>query len=159
MSVEKFILRGLLISGLAFLPFLFRKPPTKDWIIVFFLKGFLSGLIDHYVVVTDRVKYPVRFFSKLYNVHLLFDALLFPIVCVCYNQLTYHNKPLLTLIKAFWFSIPMTLIEWYLERKTNLITWKKWSALHTFISETLMFWIVKFFMNILQTFAKGRQES
>lgn len=151
---EKLILRGLLILGMICFPFIFKKSPSKDWILIYFFKGFLSSFIDNYVVRTGRVRYPVRLLHQWYDTSVLFNYLLFPLVCVFFNQATVRDKPSFIFLKALFFSVPMTLIEWLLEKKSNLIKWEKWSAFHTFVSETMTFLGSRGFIALIRNFLK-----
>lgn len=60
---------------------LFRKPPIKDWLIVFLLKSYIASLLDNIVVKKGFIKYPVRTF-KLFDISVLFSYLIFPVTCV-----------------------------------------------------------------------------
>lgn len=108
-------------GGLISLPFLFKKQPVKDWILIFCLKAFLSGVVDSFVVGKKKITYPVRLLPKVFRIHAIFDLILFPITCVLYNQMTYHSTFLKTVFKVFIFSIPITFFEVWAEKKTNLI--------------------------------------
>lgn len=154
--MNRLILRGITILGLGCLPFLMIKQPRKNWIIVFFLKGLFSIIIDNYIVRKKRVEYPVRFLPNFYDICLLFDCLLFPLACTYFNQVTYHAKPLSILKISLWFSLPITLIEWMLEKKTDLVKWKKWSVMHTYISENAMFLLVRALMELISLFTGGK---
>ncbi|WP_052144826.1 CBO0543 family protein [Halalkalibacter okhensis] len=148
---EQIILRSVLIFGLISLPFSFHKPPIKDWLIVFFTKATLSSFVASYLTTEGGIKFPVRYKPDRFGISIVFDYLLFPLLCVWYNQLTYKSKWFLTICKAFCFSIPMTLIEILLERKTQTVEYKKgWSWLTTFISLTVTFWLVRGFMSLIR---------
>lgn len=137
------ILKGLLGFGLLALPWLLlRKRPLKDWLIVFLAKGVYTSILDSLVVKQKRVAYPIRFFGKTFKINILFDYLLFPLVCLFYNQITYHSRLFGILGKALFFSVPMTMMEIGFEKKTKLVTWKKkWSWYHNLLSLTLTFWL------------------
>ncbi|MBY0122002.1 CBO0543 family protein [Bacillus sp. S/N-304-OC-R1] len=141
---DRQILKLLLYIGCGFLPFLFRKQPIKDWIFIFCIKAFYSGFIDSFVVAQKHISYPVRFFPKVFKINILFDLLLFPIVCVLYNQITYRTNLIKTALIAFIFSIPITLVEIWAERNTRLIRYEKsWNWIFSFITLTCTFWLVR----------------
>jgi hypothetical protein len=152
---EQIILRTVLILGLISLPFSFKKPPIKDWLIVYFVKSTLSSLIASYLTTEGGIKFPVRYKPNRFGISIVFDYLVFPLTCVWYNQLTFTTKWLPTLFKAFFFSVPMTLIEILLESKTQTIKYKKnWSWVTTFITLTLTFWLVRGFMALVRRIDK-----
>ena len=136
-SIEKNILWFLLIFGIiAFIKFI-RKPPVKDWFIIFLFKGFLSAILDTLVVKKGYVEYPVTLLKSV-NISYGFDYLLHPIACVYYNQVTKRSNIVGILIKTLYFSIPMAVIEHVLEKKTNLIKFKKgWTSFTSFWTMTI----------------------
>jgi len=135
-KMEKRFLKGLLIGNLLILlPVLFRKPPIKDWIFVYLYNAVTNGLIDMLLTSYKVIRYPVRFLPNLFNIHILFDFLIYPTFTVCYNQLTKKDKPFVVLYKLILFTIPFLFIEIWAERKTKLIKWKKgWKWYHTYFS-------------------------
>lgn len=151
-KTDRIILKGLLGFGLLALPWLLlRKRPLKDWIIIFATKGVYASIVDSFVVHRNWVAYPVRFLKKIFKISILFDYLLLPIVCVFYNQVTYDSKLLGILGKALFFSIPMTIVEFGLKRKTKLIHWKKkWKSYHTLSSLTLTLWLDRGMMGLIR---------
>jgi hypothetical protein len=147
---EKNTLRFLLVFGIIAFTNLMRKPPTKDWMLIFLFKGFLSSILDNIVVTKGYIKYPVKLF-KTFDISFIFDYLLYPVACVYYNQLTKTSNVFGILIKTFCFSIPMTLIEHFLESRTSLIKFKKgWNTLTSFYTMTLTFLVSRSFIAIMR---------
>lgn len=157
---DRQILKMLLYIGCGFLPFLFKKQPIKDWILIFCIKAFFSGFIDSFVVAHKIISYPVRFLPKVFNINILFDFLLFPITCVFYNQMTHRTKWIKTALSVFIYSIPITIIEIWAERSTKLIKYEKhWSWIYSFISLTLSFWFVRATLFLIRLADKTTIES
>ncbi|WP_102344772.1 CBO0543 family protein [Bacillus sp. Marseille-P3661] len=147
---EKNALRFLFVIGLISFLNLVRKPPTKDWIIIFLFKGFLSSILDNLVVSKGYIKYPVKIF-KTFDISFIFDYLLYPVTCIYYNQITKNSTIPGIFMKTFYFSIPMTLIEYFLEKKTQLINFKKgWTIKTSFYSLTVTFLISRTFIAIIR---------
>ncbi|WP_421384816.1 CBO0543 family protein [Bacillus salacetis] len=147
---EQSLLIFLLLFGLISLVNLVRKPPVKDWIIIFLLKGFLSSILDNVMVKKGYVRYPVKLF-KIFDTSFIFDYLLFPITCVYYNQLTYQNGLNSIIKRVFYFSIPMTIVEQWLENKTNLIKYKNgWNWLYTLLSLSGTFLFVRAMIGLIR---------
>lgn len=153
---EIVFLRLLTILGLVSLPFLFKKKPTKDWIIVFLIKAVYSIFWDTLVVKYKKVTYPVRLFPKLFKINVAFDFLLFPIACVIYNQLTYRKTNFWEIVlKAFYLSVPIIVIEIWLEKTKGFIKYKDgWNWFISFVTLTLSFWIVRLLMALIRKFDK-----
>lgn len=149
-SIERNILKALLIFSIFSFINLIRKPPVKDWLIIFLLKGFLSSILDTLVVKKGYIKYPVTLL-KTVNISIGFDYLLFPIACVYYNQITKSSNILGILVKVLYFSIPMTLTEYFLEKKTNLIKFKKgWTSFTSFWTLTITFLISRLIIALVR---------
>jgi hypothetical protein len=138
-NLELKILRGLFLFGILAFFQLIRKPPMKDWVIVFLLKSYLATFIDTIVVRNGYIKYPVNLF-KSFDISVIFSYLLFPITCVYFNQLTKNSRFTGILMTCTAFSLPMALVEYFLERKTNLIDYKKnWNWIYSLISIFITF--------------------
>jgi len=149
-TFEKVILRFLFLFGIGAFFNLIRKPFMKDWLIIFFLKSYISSILDVVAVKKGYLKYPVTLF-KTFDVSVLFSYILFPISCVYYNQLTKHSNVFGIIAKALYFSIPMTIVENWLEKNTQLIEYKKsWNWKYTFSSITTTFLIVRLIMGIIR---------
>lgn len=142
-TFEKYLLRFLFLFGIASFLNLLRKPPVKDWLLIFFLKGYMSSIFDKVLVREGYITYPTKLFKK-FDVSIIFDYILFPISCIYYNQVTEKAKLSDIIIKLFYFSVPMALGEAWLEKNTQVIHYKKgWTPLKSFTSLSLTFLIVR----------------
>ncbi|MBM7553482.1 CBO0543 family protein [Thalassobacillus pellis] len=131
---EKNFLKCLFISGLLVMPFLFRRPPIKDWLIVYLLNAFTNGLIDKFVVHYGMVRYPVRAMKRVFDINILFDFLVYPLLAVWVNQFSKHDNLKMIAAKVMMFVLPMFFVEFWAEKKTNLVEWKKsWKWYYTLI--------------------------
>lgn len=136
---ERLILIFFYALGIILFPNIILKKPKKDRLIVFFLTGFTANLLDEFMINKKRVKYPVRTFKRFTQKSILFDYLIFPMICTIYTKTTARSKTLQTIGIAALFSMGITLFELLLEKKTKLIKWIRWSAAHNFISLTFYF--------------------
>jgi hypothetical protein len=144
---EKRILQLLTIIGLSGWALLFRKGPMKEWFIIYLFKTLISTLIDGPVAKQKYVQYPKRYFPKLYDSNITFVYLLFPLACVFYNQFTYKMDKIKTILSVFLFSVPMTVVENWLEKNTRLVKYGKgWNGFYTLSFLTITFWIVRVFI-------------
>ena len=147
---EKNILRVLFVFGIFSFLNLIRKPPMKDWLIIFFLKSYISSILDTIVVRKGYVQYPVKL-SKTFGISFLFDYLLFPIACIYYNQVTMNGKIKSIILKVLYFSVPMTLGELWLEKHTKIVKYKKgWNFFYTFSSLSGTFIFVRFIIQLIR---------
>ncbi|WP_184662963.1 CBO0543 family protein [Texcoconibacillus texcoconensis] len=151
MSEKKFLWALFGLGIIAFPWVIFRKAPLKDWVIVYFIVGFVSGIIDNIVTAKGFLRYPVKAFPRFFNVSCTFDFVVCPLMNVIYNQVTYHDKPHKTVLKLFLFITPMTLFETFLEKNTNLIQWRMgWKWYHTYVSIFIKYLSVRFIMTLIR---------
>lgn len=137
-TIDRLILRGLLVFGTGLLVIILRKPPIKEWILVFLFNAGTNGILDRLIVSYNKLKYPTRLLPDKFRINILFDYLLYPTLTIIYNQLTVNDKPFKAILKVFYFTIPIILVEFWAERKTSLIRFKKgWKLYHSFISLTI----------------------
>lgn len=149
---EKRFLRIVLVLNLILLfPIIMRKPPIKDWVLVYLFNAVTNNSIDNYLTERGTVKYPVRFLPKRFKTHILFDFLIYPTLTILYNQITMKDKLLTVIFKTFYFTIPMFFIEYWAVRKTDLIKWNKgWKWYHSFISITLKSLITRLVIGLIR---------
>jgi hypothetical protein len=152
---DKLILFGLTLFGLILLPVGLSRRPRKDWIIVFLLKTLISGFLGNVIAATKSLEFPIRLFPKAFKSSVVYDNLLFPLLCLFYNQTTYRSKLSGIISQAFIYSVPMTWIEYIFEKKTNLVKYNSWKWYYTLFSLTGTFLIVRgiigFIRKITQT--------
>lgn len=131
----------------------YKPKAKKDMLLVFFIKCFIASLLDDVVVKLGYVKYPTRFKPNLFRTSVLFDYLLFPVACMYYNLLTKDSNIIQSLIRLLYLTAPMTALELWLEKNTNLIKYKKsWNWKDTFWSLSASFLTVRGLMHIIRRF-------
>ena len=151
--MQKKLLRIILGVGLLLIPFAFKREKLKDWLLIFFLKGYIASFLDQIIVKKKRISYPVRFMSKYFDSSLLFDYLLFPLLCVFYNRTSEKSNLHSIFLQSFIYTTPMTVLEVILEKKTNLIRYKKnWNWLITYLTLVTTFLFVRGFIVIIRKF-------
>lgn len=149
-SRDKTILAAFCAVGVLLFPVWTRKPPLRDWLITYFQTGLLATFIDSFFIQQKRLLYPTRLLRKSFGISVLFDYLLFPTIAVLYNQVTYKSSVKGIIGKVFLFSVPITILEYLLERHTTLITWKKWKWYHTLISVTSVTLMGRLFLAVIR---------
>ena len=151
--MQKKLLRIILGVGLLLIPFAFKREKLKDWLLIFFLKGYIASFLDQIIVKKKRISYPVRFMSKYFDSSLLFDYLLFPLLCVFYNRTSEKSNLHSIFLQSLIYTTPMTVLEVILEKKTNLIRYKKkWNWLITYSTLVVTFLLVRGFIVIIRKF-------
>lgn len=156
---QRLLLRIAFIINLFFLiPILLRKPPIKDWIIVYLFNAVSNGIIDKVITKYKLIKYPVKLLPKLFDIHILFDFLFYPTFSVLYNQMTYKDGLFPIIYKLILFTTPPFLIEYFTEKKTNLIKWSNgWKWYHTFGSLILQSLITRTVIEVIRKADKKEQ--
>lgn len=147
------MLRLLFLVGIAAFIKLVRKPPAKDWFIIFLLKSYIASFLDNILVKKGYLKYPVNLF-KTFDISVLFSYLLFPVSCIYFNQVTRNSSILGIIVKSLLFSAPSALAEDWIEKNTKLIAYKKsWTSVHSFFSIASTFILVRYIMSFIRRFA------
>jgi hypothetical protein len=148
--MERIILRMLFISCVASFPLVIKRKSLFMNLTVFFAKGVLSTSIDSIFIKNKKIEYPVRPFPKLFNNNILFDLLFFPLLSVIWVRWTYHSKPSVTILRSLVFSVPMSIAQWIMERKTKLFKWNDWSVYHTFVSLNFTLFTIRGMAEVLK---------
>jgi uncharacterized membrane protein len=143
---ERNFLLLLITIGIASFFNLIRKPPIKEWLIVFLLKSYIASILDSLAVKKGYIEYPYKLI-KNFDISVIFSYLIYPITCVYFNQTTRNSKLKGILVQCLLFSIPSTIAEHWLEKNTKLVKYKKsWTTIHSFFSIASTFLIVRFLM-------------
>ncbi|MGO4275074.1 CBO0543 family protein [Paenibacillus sp. TAF58] len=148
--MEKILLRILFVSSLAAVPFILKRKNLLMFLTVFFTKCVLSSSLDSYFIKKGKISYPVRPLAKIFDTNILYDLLFYPLLSVVWVRWTYHSKPTELIARSLFFSGPMTLLQWFLERKTDLFRWKSWTALHSFASINFTLFAIRGFVGLLK---------
>lgn len=153
---EKKFLFVLLIFSIGILPVLFKRPPKKDWLFVFSFNAITNVILDKWVT-KKFISYPTRLLPNIFNIHILYDALIYPVFSVIYNQLTSKDNSIAIVSKLLFFSIPLTIFEFWAERKTGLIKWRNgWQWYHTFLSVSLKSLFTRGLVSIFRRFIREK---
>ena len=147
--MERIILWALLLVGITLLIFSLRKPFIKDWILIFLLNAYLSTLIGVLVVEENMLEYPIRFLANYFTSSLLYEYLLFPVVCIYLYQKTYHSSFKGIFLYCLLFTTALTVIEVLFERYTDLIEYHTWTWMHTFISTFILMFFIRSIMQLI----------
>lgn len=153
-SFEKNFLRLLLVIGIVSFLKLIRKPPLKDWLIIFLLKSYISSILDTLVVKKGYIEYPFKLI-KTFDISAIFSYLIYPITCIYFNQVTRNSNLKDILFKTLLFSLPSSIAEHWLEKNTKLVKYKKsWNSVHSFFSIAATFLSVRLLMTLIRKFAR-----
>jgi hypothetical protein len=143
-----------LILSIGAMIYALSKPPLKDWIIVFFVKGFISLISNSFFVAYGLLSYPIRFFPNVFPTTIVFDMLAYPMLCVLYNQTTYKSSLKGILLQGILYSAGATLFECWAEQYTELITFHRWEWYHSFLFFVATFLAVRAILALIRKYSK-----
>jgi hypothetical protein len=148
--MDKIILWALLIIGIALLLFSFRKKTLiKDSILVFLLKAYFSTFIGIIVAEKKMIVYPVRLLKKYFDTSIIFESLLYPVMCVYFFQTSYNSKFLGIVLQCALYTAALTSIEVLCEKYTNLIKYHTWTWMYSYITIFLLSLFVRLLMQFI----------
>lgn len=141
-ELEKAILYIMFVIGLLAFAFSLRKPPVKDWLLAFFITGYFALILGVVVVESGLLSYPVTIFTY-FDSSPLFELVLFPVISVYYYQTTFHSNVKGFLIQGFFYTLIITIIEFFFLKYTDLIDYHTWKLSYTFISLYIFFFLIR----------------
>jgi hypothetical protein len=147
--MDTMILWFLLFLGFILFGFIFRKPPIHYWLFTFLLTSYCSTFIGVIVVEKGMLEYPIRLLADYFESSILYEYLLFPIICVYFCQYTYDSTYRIWVIQAIFYNAFFTLVEIILEHYTDLIHYYTWTWLYTFISTFALMVIIRTIVQFL----------
>jgi hypothetical protein len=147
--MERAMLWGLLIFGISLLIFSLRKPPLKDWIIMYLSTAYFSIFIGVLVVSNNMLEFPVRFLAKHFDTSILYEYLLFPVVCIYFYQTSYGSRYISIIIQCVLYTSIITIVEIQFEIYTDLIEYHTWTWQYTFISTFVLMLFLRILMQLI----------
>lgn len=153
--MEKLLLRALFLASTASVPFVLKRKNLLMLLTVFFAKGVLAVVLDSYFIKKKKIAYPERPFPKTFDTNILYDFLFYPLLSVIWVRTTYNSKPLELLTRSLYFSVPMSLLQWALEKKTKLFKWNSWSVLHSFASINFTLFTIRGLVGLIRRIVRN----
>jgi len=99
-------LHALLVLSIGTLPVIMKRESKKDWLFAYFFNAITNVALDK-LVTKNFITYPTRMLPKMFNIHILYDIVLYPTVTVIYNQMTNKNRLAAILYKVCFFKWKM----------------------------------------------------
>ena len=124
-KLERRFLKCITVIFLGSLPFVLKKTPVKDSLLVLFLNGYTNAIVDRFLVNRRILQYPIRFIPKEFKSNVLFDFLCLPTVSLWLYHLTKNDNPFKIVYKIVLTISSLFLVELWAEKYTKLIKWKK----------------------------------
>lgn len=152
--MERTILWLLLVIGFVLFLCSLRKPPIKDKMLIALLTSYFSTFIGVLIVEKKMLDYPIRFLSSYFSSSLLYEYLLFPVVCIYFYQTTYKSRFPSIVLQCILYTSALTIVEVVFERYTDLIEYHTWTWIYTFISTFLLMMFIRILLLLLNRMEK-----
>jgi len=124
-KLERRFLKCITVIFLGSLPFVLKKTPIKDSLLVLCMNGYTNAIVDRFLVNRQILQYPIRFILKEFKSNVLFDFLCLPTVSLWLYHLTKNDNPFKIVYKIVLTISSLFLVELWAEKYTKLIKWKK----------------------------------
>ncbi|MFC7064151.1 CBO0543 family protein [Halobacillus seohaensis] len=136
--MEIIVLWSLWVVGFVLLLIILTKLPFWEWLLVYLLTAYFSITLGVIIVEENLLSYPVKSFNQHFDSSVLFEYLLFPVICLYYYRTSYHSTYKGILLQGAVYSSVITIVEYFIERYTDLVEYEKWTLIYTFISELIL---------------------
>ncbi|MDP4093207.1 MAG: CBO0543 family protein [Bacillota bacterium] len=138
--IMSWIVTGLLLF--IFVP----KDKYRHAIIIFLFKQTITWILGLIVAHYKLIEYNGDIFSNATQASFTFEYIVYPGICVLFNLYYPENKRRFSqfLYYAYYCSA-ITIIEVFLEKTTNLINYRHWSGIMTWLSLALTFFVSRKF--------------
>ncbi len=155
--IEKITLSSAWVISFISIWFIPRKKASQASLI-FLITQFFTWILGLFIVEFACLDYPVRELSKANSTSFSFEYFILPIITIFFVLHYPYNKPFKSRVLYYIiFSSAFTLIEHYLERYTLIIKYHSWKWYWTWISMSLLFYVVmaiyKWFYKIKRIFS------
>lgn len=145
MDNERLLLIGIVLISLLLLIIFLPLSKLRDACVIVFFLQMLTWAAGLYAVEKGWIEYPVQLFPKENQVNqssFTFEFFVFPVVAIIFSlkyptKTNKFNKFLYYLIFISFF----TMLEWIIERNTNLVHYIKWKWYWTLISVMITLFI------------------
>lgn len=142
MIKEKKILFYSWVISIILLIVFVPKSKIREAQVIFFFKQMLSWLFGLTVVERRYINYPVRLFPYANRASFTFEYFVYPCLCILFNLYYPYNKGIIAAtLHYIFFSGSITVLEYILEKKTQLIKYKNWSWYWTFSTLALTYYM------------------
>ncbi len=120
--------------------------------VIFLITQLFTWILGLLVVEFGWLEYPVRELAKANATSFSFEYFTFPIITVFLVLHYPDHKPIkMKLFYIFAFSSGLTVFEYFVEKYTRIIDYHSWKLYWTWISVTILFYVV---MRIYRWFFK-----
>lgn len=118
------------------------KDKIREAQVIYLFKQLITWLFGLAVVELRLIEYPVRLLSYANRTSFTFEYFIYPSLCVIFNLRYPQNDSYFRQFLYYsYYCTAMTLLEVFVERYTNVITYLHWSWYVTWITLFITFYI------------------
>lgn len=159
MIVEQNILISAIILSFLILWFTFRAMKIMEWATILFSTACVSSFIATWLINEGYYYHPYRLLPNIFSIAITFDYVAFPALTILYNYTSESSKLRWIIGQATLYAAGLTIVEEWIEQNTELIRYRTWTWVHTFISATLTLLAIRGFMALIRKIEKNRVDS
>lgn len=109
---------------------------------IFLFVQFPTWILGILTVQSGLIEYPYRELSTVNRTSFIFEYLVLPIMCIhFYVNFPRTSSRAVKLMYYFVVTLVFTIIEYFVERYTFILTYTGWKPYWTFISVWFIFWL------------------
>lgn len=141
MKIEGFLLVSVPIISILSLIFVPKKKVFQAQFIFLFmsLPAWILGLT---VVQLGLLEYPYRELSNVNRTSFIFEYLVLPIMAIHFNaRYPEDSSKIIKIIYYAGVTLAFTIVEYFTEKYTDVLTYTGWKLYWTFISICFVFWL------------------
>lgn len=141
MKVETILLFAVPIVSIFSLLFVPKNKFFQAQFIFLFVQ-LLTWILGLSAVELGFIKYPYRELYTVNRTSFIFEYIVLPIMCIHFNVFFPEaSSKTVKSIYTFGITLIFTIIEYFVEKYTEILKYTGWKLYWTFISILLVFWI------------------
>jgi hypothetical protein len=138
------ILVSVWIVAILLLVLFVPKQKIRDASVIFIFKQAITWAAGLYVVEKHWLEYPINEFGSANRSSFTFEFFAFPSVCVLFNLHYPEEKGWLRQILHYvMFVGTLTILEFFIQKYSDLIRYINWTWYWTFITESVDFYLAR----------------
>lgn len=134
-QTEKKTLKVLVLILVVFTPVSMIGRDYRKWLLSFLLNSYANIFIAPILAAKGYLKYPTRLLPSIYKSSIIYDYFCCSLITSWFCRATIKDNWKIALWKVWLFAIPQAGLEYWLEKNTQLIKYKRgWTWVHSLIT-------------------------
>jgi hypothetical protein len=145
-SLEQILIAAAWVVTTVTLIIFIPRDKIREAIVILLFKQLLTWMLGLTVVELGLIEYPVRLFAHANNTSFTFEYYVYPAVCVIFNlHFPVKKSRFYKVLQYVVYCSGITLIEFFIERYTEIINYIHWEWYITWITLMITFFISRQF--------------